>query len=198
MEPDCTICVLTVARSGGRPPRHIRDPATPATDPRSWPPCGTSPSACSTSPASPRSPGPCNASPATGPALSSSFPYKAHATNDFADPVIATRMGDSHPHHPADPLPGYLPDALDPHPPTLRYAPNWPNSGLTFRQTEPQSAALPCRFPRVWPSGESQAVRELVRVRGVDTSQGCRRHRGVDAVRLLNLAFAISFTARGP
>src|SRR4029077_2035444 len=33
----------------------------------------------------------------------------------------------------ADPLPGHLPDALDPHPPTLRYALNRP-SALAVRQ----------------------------------------------------------------
>lgn len=50
--------------------------ATPATAPRSWPRCGTSPSACSTWPASPRSPGPSSASPATGPAPCCSCPYE--------------------------------------------------------------------------------------------------------------------------
>ena len=44
----------------------------------------------------------------------------------------------------ADPLPGHLPDALDPHPPTLRYALNWP------QLTSPRcSSALAAKVHRV-------------------------------------------------
>ena len=55
--------------------------------PRSWPRCGISPSACSTSPASPRSPAPSRPPDVTGPACSATCRYETSTTNDFADPV---------------------------------------------------------------------------------------------------------------
>ena len=73
--------------SGTPPTPKTPIPDMPETGPRSWPRCGTSPSACSTWPASPRSPGPSSALPETGPGHYCSSPYKTQATNDFADPV---------------------------------------------------------------------------------------------------------------
>ena len=69
-----------------------RTPKTPVPDmagtaPRSWPRCGISPSACSTSPASPRSPAPFRPSDATEPAYSTTYRYETQISNDFADPV---------------------------------------------------------------------------------------------------------------
>jgi DDE_Tnp_1-associated len=64
-------------------------PDMPGTARRSWPPSGTSPSACSTTPASPRSPAPCKPSSATGTAYSTTCRYEIGITNDFADPVVS-------------------------------------------------------------------------------------------------------------
>ncbi len=66
-------------------------PDMPGTARRSWPLSGTSRSACSTTPASPRSPGPSRPSPATGTACSDTCRYETGITNDFADPVQPAR-----------------------------------------------------------------------------------------------------------
>jgi hypothetical protein len=58
------------------PTARTTAPATPATDPRSWPPSGTWPSACSASPGSPRSPAPSRHSAATAPESSTSYRYR--------------------------------------------------------------------------------------------------------------------------
>ncbi len=50
------------------------------------------PSACSTSPASPRSPAPSRPSDATEPECSTTYRYEAYITNDFADPVRHGRL----------------------------------------------------------------------------------------------------------
>ena len=66
-------------------------PDTPGTAPRSWPRCGISPSACSTSPASTRSPAPSRPSHATETAYSTTSRYETQVSNDFGDPVVETR-----------------------------------------------------------------------------------------------------------
>jgi hypothetical protein len=62
-------------------------PDMPGTAPRSWPPSGTSRSACSITPASRKSSAPSRPSDATGPACSATYRYETGITNDFADPV---------------------------------------------------------------------------------------------------------------
>ena len=66
-------------------------PGTQGPDPRSSRPAGTSPSACSTWPGSPRSPGPCRPSDVTGPGCSATCRYETGNTTDFADPVNPNR-----------------------------------------------------------------------------------------------------------
>ena len=59
---------------------RTRAPVTPGTALRPWPRCGTSPSACSTSPASPRSPAPSRPSDATETACSATYRYETRVT----------------------------------------------------------------------------------------------------------------------
>ena len=65
-----------------------RIPDTPETDPRPWPPCGISASACSIFPASPRSPAPSRPSDATETGSSTTYRYETQVSNDFGDPVV--------------------------------------------------------------------------------------------------------------
>ena len=70
----CTGCVTP---HGGK----TRTPATPGTAPRSWHRCGTSRSACSISPGSPRSSAPSRPSAVTGPACSPTSRYETQTTS---------------------------------------------------------------------------------------------------------------------